>query len=581
MRALIISLVWLVACGEDRIAPLPDGSPAGSIRVEPADLEVTIVDGAIVTQDYTATLIEPSGNEVDVTAEAAFSLRDASYGNFTAASLAVTGVGAGPTRVLAAARGASGDTGLTVFVEQTIVDPGVDPNAPDQFDSATEDPALAPTVVYPPDNILVPPNLGQFDVHWQTTASNVFRIRMSNEYVDVRRYTTGDDPGQPFWTVLQPAQWYPIASSRQQLDLEVTGMNTADPTRKGSAASQHVDVTNEDAQGGIYYWTTSFPQGIFRYDVATPEVAPAPYFPAGMEPGGSGNCMGCHALSRDGTKIALTIDSGDGRGTVMNVSDQQILVPYDGATQPATYWNFASFNADASKMVTVYQGAMSLRSSTGGTELTPIPNTAGTTATHPELSPDSTRLVNVESVSRIYDFEVYDGALVVRSFDDATNTFGPIETLVPAGDAGLQSYYPSFSPDGQWIVFTRTGGTSYNSFDAETWVIKADGSAPPVKLSIAGLPTGNLTNSWARWVPFSQTFGESDEPMFYLTFSSARPFGVRIPFGGIPQIWMTPFFPTRADQATDPSVSAFRLPFQNIEGNNHIAQWTERVVSTQ
>ena len=44
---------------------------------------------------------------------------------------------------------------------------------------------------------------------------------------------------------------------------------------------------------------------------------------------------------------------------------------------------------------------------------------------------------------------------------------------------------------------------------------------------------------------------------------------------------MTPFYPARAAQVADPTVSAFRLPFQNIESNNHIAQWTERVVSTQ
>lgn len=579
MRATILSLAFgLLACGDDPIEGIP---PEGAIRVEPADLEFTIVDGAAVAQDYTATLILPSGDTSDVTAEALFSLRDDRYGNWSGATLSVTGQGSGPTRVQAAARGAFGDTGLTVYVKQTVVDPGVDPAVPGQFESATDDASLAPTVVYPPDNILVPPNLGQFDVHWQTATANVFEIRMANQYVDIKRYTVGDEPGRPFWTVLQPAQWYPIASSREQLSLTVSGMNTADPTKRGTATVQHVDVTNEDAQGGIYYWTTSSPQGIYRYDIATPEVAPTPFFPAGQEPGGQGNCMGCHALSRDGSKIALTIDSGDGRGTVLNVADRAVLVPFDGATQPAVYWNFASFNADASKLVTVYQGVMSLRSATGGAELAPIPTTAGMTATHPELSPDGTQLVNVESAtSRFYDFEVYDGRIVTRPFDDASNTFGPITELVPASNNGMQSYYPSYSPDGRWIIFTRTGGTSYNSVDAETWVIRADGTGQPIKLAIAGLPQGTLTNSWARWVPFQQSFGPNNEPMFYLTFSTVRPFGVRIP-GGVPQIWMTPFFPDRAEQGQDPSGQAFRVPFQQVTTNNHIAQWTQAIVVLQ
>jgi len=42
---------------------------------------------------------------------------------------------------------------------------------------------------------------------------------------------------------------------------------------------------------------------------------------------------------------------------------------------------------------------------------------------------------------------------------------------------------------------------------------------------------------------------------------------------------MTPFFPNRAARGADPSAPVFRLPFQNLDSSNHIAQWTERVVS--
>jgi hypothetical protein len=44
---------------------------------------------------------------------------------------------------------------------------------------------------------------------------------------------------------------------------------------------------------------------------------------------------------------------------------------------------------------------------------------------------------------------------------------------------------------------------------------------------------------------------------------------------------MTPFFPGRAALGNDPSAKAFRLPFQNLDSSNHIAQWTERVVVLQ
>jgi len=86
-----------------------------------------------------------------------------------------------------------------------------------------------------------------------------------------------------------------------------------------------------------------------------------------------------------------------------------------------------------------------------------------------------------------------------------------------------------------------------------------------------------------RWAPFAQTVGPNNEPMYWLTISSKRDFGVRLTNTGLSQpvkraqIWMTPFFPMRA-ATQDPSARAFRLPFQNLESSNQTAQWTERVV---
>ena len=135
---------------------------------------------------------------------------------------------------------------------------------------------------------------------------------------------------------------------------------------------------------------------------------------------------------------------------------------------------------------------------------------------------------------------------------------------------------PNFSPDGQWIAFTRTQGNSYNDASATAWVVKADGTLPPIQLSLANKGTGGLTNSWSRWTPFAATTGDDSEQVFYLTFSTTRPFGIR-PTGGT-QIWMTPFFPQRAAQGLDPSGPAFHMPFQLLTSANHIAQWTQQVV---
>ena len=115
---------------------------------------------------------------------------------------------------------------------------------------------------------------------------------------------------------------------------------------------------------------------------------------------------------------------------------------------------------------------------------------------------------------------------------------------------------------------------------------KSDGSGSPVQLQAANAGLG-LTNSWGRWAPFQQTVGANNEPIFWVTVSSKRDFGVRRINTGqaegskTPQIWMSPFYVSKAEAGMDPTTPAFRLPFQNLASNNHIAQWTERIVDVQ
>jgi hypothetical protein len=560
----LFALSTFVACGPDS---RDDHPTVPTIRIEPPDLTIEVVDGVAITQPYTATTVYPDGHHADVTATAVFTVRDAAFGNWAGPSLTVTGGGSGPTRVIAMTPDAMGDTGLTVMIKGHRFDGTVPPNAPDLFGNATES-GGGPSIAYPADDILVPPNLGEFDVHWRDSAGNdLFQISLQNQYVDFQIYKTGS--GSAF-TTFSPSEWYALASSRDTLSITVAGLKTAAPATKGTSPTQHAAVTNEIVAGGVYYWTTRPTQGVYRYDMSLSSTPPTSYFPPGTEPGASGNCIGCHGLSKDGTKMALTIDSGDGRATILNVADRSLLVPIDNNTR----WNFASFTPDANELVTVYQGALSLRTAAGGAILSAIPTSPGFTATHPELSPDGTRLANVETTQNIYDFQVSDGTIVTRTFDQSTNTFGTITTLV-ANASGASNYYPSWSPDGQWIAFTRTVGNSYNDQSAEIWIVKSDGSMPPIMLNLANLGAG-LTNSWARWTPFAQSAGPMNEQVFYLTFSTTRPFGIR-PTGGT-QIWMTPFFPDRASQGMDPSGPAFHMPFQLLDSANHIAQWTQQVV---
>ena len=573
LGALAVATIGALGCGSNGRGD--DGISGPHIVIAPPDVDVTVTNNVPVAQAYTATLIDDNGDSHDVTSMVSFSVANPSYGNWSGPTLSVTGGGAGVTQVIATNGTLMGSAKLTVHVIGSRDDGTVPAGAGGMFDGATETGTDGPTIAYPENNVIAPPNLGQFDVHWRPGAGqDLFEISLQNQYVNLKIHKAATGPAYSFYL---PAEWTAVASTAEPITLTVSGMNTASPGTKSTSEPHTVGTTNEIVQGGLYYWTTSPPQGIFRYDMSTPDMPPSSFFPANMAPGGATNCVGCHTLSKDGTKIAMTIDGGDGRGAMFDVADRSILIPF--ASNPQS-WNFATFNTDNTKLVTVSGGQMVLRSANGAI-LTTIPNTSGQLSTHPELSPDSTRLASVDTTGGGTDYDVTGGSIVTRTFDDATNSFGPAVVLVPNAN-GASNFYPSWSPDGQWILFTRTTGRSYADPTAEVWVVRADGSAPPIQLVAADTGAGMLRNSWARWTPFVQSYGADHQSVFFVTFSSTRPFGVRGltngTYGPDQQIWMAAFFPDKANGGMDPSAPAIRMPFQDFATSNHIAQWTQAVI---
>jgi hypothetical protein len=107
--------------------------------------------------------------------------------------------------------------------------------------------------------------------------------------------------------------------------------------------------------------------------------------------------------------------------------------------------------------------------------------------------------------------------------------------------------------------------------DGELWAVPTAGGAA-IRLSKASDP-GAL--SWPKWAPVLQDY--FDGKIMWLTFSSARAYGLRLAQGERTQLWMVGFDPAKAAAGQDPSVAAFWLPFQDINGGNHIAQWATTV----
>ena len=68
------------------------------------------------------------------------------------------------------------------------------------------------------------------------------------------------------------------------------------------------------------------------------------------------------------------------------------------------------------------------------------------------------------------DWAFASGQLFTRTYDQATRTFGPETPLVT--DAG-NNFYPSWSPDGQWVMFNRdaSNGDAYDNANGSLFVI--------------------------------------------------------------------------------------------------------------
>jgi hypothetical protein len=576
--------------------------------LEPAASEHVILNGVEPTQAFTATLVDDSGHKKDVTEDISFYV-ESSFGEFAGPTLTIHAPGKSTVSAIYMDKQGSAQVLARVETVRVADDPNdpnddVPPNAADLFNAATEDPAAAPTVVYPADGVTMPRNIGDFETHWTDARNNVFEVSLKSEFSSIKVYVSGNNgvPGagpRPSWFGFTPTEWGYAAASENAVTYQVRGLDRNAPATVGSAPARMIRLTNQAMEGGLYYWAATAQgggeYGLFRHDVSKPGQPAEPF----MTDKSTGMCVACHALSRDGKTMAITYDGGDGRATIVDVATktpQAVPSPLP-AGQPDPFqtdtsrWNFATLYPDGSKMLTVFRGTISVRATTDQTALATMPS-AGY-ATHPDLSADMTKLVYIRPAAVGSDWSFTGGTIFTRTYDPVAMSFGPETPLISTGD---NNYYPSWSPDGNWIMFNRSAtGDAYNNAQASLWVVKSDGSGQPIPLTAFNAVASGLTNSWGRWAPFQQTVGTNGEPIFWVTVSSKRDFGVRrmnslqadTNANGTnedektPQIWMAPFYTGRATMGQDPTAPAFRLPFQNLTSNNHIAQWTEKVVDVQ
>ncbi|MCI0571821.1 MAG: hypothetical protein L0Y66_13800 [Myxococcaceae bacterium] len=639
-HALILLLAGVLAtagctCGS---GGTPDGGgdtdQLRSLTLTPADAVLTISSSTPATAQYTVTGTYSDGHTGDLTAQAQLTLDNVALGSFAGRNFTSNTVRGGNTVVRAQVGAVSGETSLTLKLQQQLSEStpgGTPPSNPGGKFGGTVDAARAPTLVYPNSGVMVPPNLGRLEIHFRKRhASNtLFELAFTNATTDVRVYVRCPPPASATPPATPPSGvtdgciympstqvWnYVAESNRGGEPVQLTLRATDDSgTAVGVSAPITLQFSRSDLRGALYYWTTSGGTAVMRYDFAGPAAASAEPAMTPSNIDASVNCVGCHALSRNGKKVVAEVQGqNDGRIALMDLSTATPTTKVPLLDNGAKKSIFESWNPDGSQFVGVYgdSGATNynllLFNGNTGASAGDIAGTGTSSnpANHPDWSADDKHIAYVKVGVKGTNQRMGKGAVMLLSRNTSGAWATPI-TVAPAV-SGKNRYYPAIAPDSSFLIFNEStcpSGENHTKCNADSdptaklVAARLVADAPPVPLTRANTPglvdevnphadgVSALTNSYPKWSPFvQQGNGGPGSRLMWVTFSSSRMYGLRQPPAGGTEnprgtlVWMAAVDPDKVAAGLDPSHAAFALPFQELDTSNHIAQWAQYLVT--
>lgn len=617
-----VSLIaGLLSCNNTRIGDDPINPLEGltGLRIEPADQTLEVVDKATATARYKAFGQFPDG-ERELTSSVSFSLDNTGVGSFSGATFQSLSGRGGDTNVIATlktdAAPLSATAHLVVHLSATVrIEPPAGmgtplPADPGRSFQGTPVAARAPQLVYPNDGVMLPPNIQSLEVHVKPGAAQntLFQLSFQSASTSVTTYTRcGAMVAGGCVIPVDPETYSYVAASNSggpPIRLRVRGSDDG-ATGFGESAEFKLQFAQEGVSGALYYWSTSSPVSILRVDFGSVGQTPKPVLQEGVN---TPACVGCHALSRDGSKMVSSL-RGIGQGQLVYIADLTkdtsmmnspgLTVRGDSAESTANRIQFAAFNPSGSRFAATYgdgdppaRNLLFFHDGNTGLRIAADSVDLGFEPSHVDWSPDG-RLIALTHVG-IHNAAQRPLNSGIEVLTQNGSKWNAAQAVVPI-TTGKNRYNPSFAPDSSFLTFSEStcpgGNNSSDQCDgdadqsARTWAVKPQPGAQPVLLARASAPgvmdgmQKDLSDTFARSSPFQRKQGSGR--LFWLTISSRRKGGLRDPgdpASGKQWLWMFAVDPDKIAAGQDGSFPAFLLPFQDLNTSNHIGQWAERVV---